>query len=124
MRVLTNKLLECLFVGLFCYQFSLSIRKWFQSRTDYRSTIVDVEKIQYPTISVCTKFTFKDKTVMPKLFENVSLVDKKKLALDNIWKKEEVFNFVSHPGMFGMTYPCVTSNDGTDLGKPCYFPFR
>ena len=64
------------------------------------------------------------KKFLPKLFENGSLAYKKKLAMENIWSKSEVFHFVSHPGMFGMAYPCVTTNDGSDPGKPCYFPFR
>ena len=121
MKILVNNVLMFLFFGLFCYQMSRSVRKWFNSRTDYGITRVDVDKIQFPSISVCTKLTLKDKEVTPRLFGNASLTEKKKLALDNIWRKNEVFQFVSHPGIFGMTYPCVTFNDGVDPGKPCHF---
>ena len=82
---------------------SKSVTKWFNSRTDYHTTRVDVEKIQFPSISVCTKFTLKGKEVTPKLVGNTSLNEKKKIALDNMWKKNEVFQFVNHPGMLGMT---------------------
>ena len=124
MKILANKVLMFLFFGLFCYQMSKSVRKWFNSRTDYGITRVDVDKIQFTSISVCLKFTFKDKEVTPTLFGNASPTEKKQLALDNIWRKNEVFQFVSHPGIFGMTYPSVTSNDVLDPGKPCHFPFR
>ena len=124
MKVLAHKLLMCLYVGLFSYELSLSIRKWFLGRTKYVSNVVDVEKIQYPSMSICKRVTFNGKEILPKLFENGSLAYKKKLAMENIWSKSEVFHFVSHPGMFGMAYPCVTTNDGSDPGKPCYFPFR
>ena len=124
MKILVNNVLMFLFFGLFWYQMSKSVRKWFNSRTDYGITRVDVDKIQFPSISVCSKFTLKDKEVTPTLFGIATPTEKKQLALDNIWRKNEVFQFVSHPGIFGMTYPCVTSNDGLDPGKPCHFPFR
>ena len=124
MKVYAQKLLVCFFLGLFSFLFSQSIQKYIRGETSYRSDYVDIEKIQYPSISVCKKYTFEGTITSKNLFTNISLADKKKIALDNIWNKSEVFHFVNHPGMFRMTYPCLTTNDGTDPGKPCYFPFR
>ena len=120
---LACKFLLCLILGMFCYMFSCSIKKWFSARTGYDSSVIDVENIQYPSISVCKNYALNRVDILPKLFANGTLSYKKKLAMDNIWEKSEVFHFVSHPGMFGMTFPCLT-DDGTDPGKPCYFPFR
>ena len=111
-------------LGLFFYIFSISLAKWFNSRTAVDRLVIDIENIQYPSISVCKSFAANSPDILPRLFENGSLDMKKKIAMNNIWKKNEVFHFLSHPGMFGMEFPCVTTIDGTDPGKPCFFPFR
>ena len=110
---------------MFSYYISQSVIRFFDGRTTYYSSVVDVEQVQYPSISVCSKNTFRENNVTDVLLStNVSFNDKKMLALETIWKKSEVFYFVSHPGISGMRYPCVTLNDGTDHGKPCHFPIR
>ena len=114
----------CHFV-MFSYYIFQSVKRYFHGRTTYHSSVVNVEQVQYPSISVCSKNTFRGNNVTDVLLSNnVSFNDKKMLALENIWKKNELFYFLSHPGISGMRYPCVTLNDGTDPGKPCHFPIR
>ena len=76
----------------------------------------------YPSVSVCKKYTF-DKN-LNYLFDkdSVNLTEVKELVIENSWNIEEVFYFMSHPSMLGMTFPCTTMLDGTDPGKPCVFP--
>ena len=125
MKYLVQKLLGCFYFGVFAYYIYFSIEKYLQGRTKYVSHVDDAEQVQYPSISVCPKYTFKEATVTTDLMStNMSLNEKKRLALENIWKKEEVFHFLSHPGIRGLRFPCVTRNDGTDPGKPCHFPIR
>jgi hypothetical protein len=120
----THKFLACFFFGIFCYQISKSIQKYIKRSTILQSTLDEKEEIQYPSISVCTKYMFKHGSISKQLNSNKSLNEKKMLVLNSVWNKSEVFHFVNHPGMLGLKYPCVTSNDGTDPGKPCSFPFR
>ena len=124
MKIPIQILLACFYFGIFCYQISLSIQKYLKRSTILQSTLVEEEEVQYPSISVCTKYMFKNGPIAKQLFSNKSLTEKKMLVLNSVWNKSEVFNFVNHPGMLGLRYPCVTSNDGTDPGKPCSFPFR
>ena len=85
----------------------------------------DVEELLYPSISICKKYTFADKRTMWRLINDtgLSLMEKKEMALRDIWDRMKVFHFVTHPGMLNMTFPCITTNDGTDPGRLCSFPF-
>ena len=123
MKVPVQKLLACFYFGIFAYQISISILKYHSGRTLYQSNLKEALEIQYPSISVCTKYTFKHGQLTTQLFSNISLTEKKMLVLNSIWNKTEVFHFVNHPDMFDMRYPCVSRNDGSDPGKPCSFPF-
>ena len=98
---------------------STSIEKYLAAKTDYDATTIDVDEIQYPSISVCRKYAMDNIDAFPKLLTNDSLTSKKKLVLENIWGIDDVFHFVSHPGIFGLKCPCLTTNEGTDPGKPC-----
>ena len=78
----------------------------------------------YPSVSVCKKYTFEKN--LNYLFDkdSVNLTEVKELVIENSWNVEEVFYFLTHPSMLGMTFPCTTRLDGTDPGKPCMFPVR
>ena len=83
--------------------------------TKYETNFVESRKVLYPSVSICTKYTFKSATVNREMFaENKSLEEQKSFVMGKIWKKDEVFTFVNHPGIFGLSFPCVTLNDGTD----------
>ena len=118
------KVVLCLVVAMFFYTFYGSIEKWHSGRTSFASNVIEVERILYPSITVCKKYALNSNEVMSKLFADVSLEEKKKLVLENMWNITDVFHFMNHPGMFGLVFPCVTADDGTDPGKPCSFPFH
>ena len=124
MKIPIQKLLACFYFGIFCYEISISIEKYLKRSTIFHTTVEEEEEVKYPSISVCAKYMSKHGSIAKQLDSNKSLTEKKMLVLNSVWNKSEVFHFVSHPGMLGLRYPCVTSNDGTDPGKPCSFPFR
>ena len=83
--------------------------------------IIDVNQIQYPSVSVCVQNTFK-KSLDGILF-NRTLIKAENLAKENVWKRNETFYFVNHPTVKTNGYPCFTTRDSVDQGKPCSFPF-
>ena len=125
MQVPLHKILLLFYLGLFLYFISTSLVKYFRGTSTYITKLDDATLIQYPSISVCTRYTSKkDPFNKATLYSNLSLNENKKLVSENIWNKSEVFYFVNHPGMLDMRFPCVTINDADDPGKPCSFPFR
>ena len=126
MTVPVHKLLLLFYLGLFCYFISQSVIKVLNGDIMYTTNLKDESYIQYPSISVCTKYTSREKVSQTEahLYSNKSLNENKKLISKSIWNKSEVFYFVNHPDMLGMRFPCVTMDDGDDPGMPCTFPFR
>ena len=125
MKFFFGKLILVFYLGLFCFFIHLSIDKYMRGSTKFEMDFVESKKLLYPSVSICPKYTFKSATVNREMFaENKSLEEQKSFVMGKIWKKDEVFNFVNHPGIFGLSFPCVTLNDGTDPGKPCHFPYR
>ena len=125
MKQFIPKFLGCFYFAVFCYYIHLSIVKYMKSATKSESEFVEDDIVQFPSLSVCPKYTFKETSVTRKLLiSNESVGQKINLVRENIWKKDDVFYFVNHPGIFGPGFPCVTLNDGTDPGNPCSFPVR
>ena len=128
MAVPVQRLLLLFYLVLFSYFISKSVIKLLRGDTVYVTNMEDATFIQYPSISVCTKYTSKILSYpiadTNKLYTNKSLNENKELISESIWNKSEVFYFVNHPSMLGMRFPCITINDGDDPGKPCKFPFR
>ena len=111
-----------LLLSLFLWQCSISIMKYTSYKTSFFTTLFEEEMVLYPSVSVCKKYTFEK--YLNYLFDkdSVNLTEVKELVIENSWNIEEVFYFMSHPSMLGMTFPCTTMLDGTDPGKPCVFP--
>ena len=125
MKYFFGKLILAFYLGLFCFFIHLSINKYMKGTTKFETNFVESKELLYPSVSVCPKYTFKSPTVNRAIFkENKSLEEQKMFVMGKIWKKDEVFHFVNHPGIFGLSFPCVTLIDGTDPGKPCHFPLR
>ena len=83
-----------------------------------------MKEVQYPSISVCVEYAFK-KYLEEEIFNPSlpSLNETEKLARENVRKKNETFFFVNHPSVKSNGYPCFTTKESTDPGKPCSFPF-
>ena len=121
-----NTILFLILFSLFIWQCSISIIKFLSKKTSFYTTIKSTDTIVYPSVSVCKKFTYEK--YLDDLFSNestTSIVELKKVVVENSWDLEEVFYFLTHPQVYdGLTFPCTTKLDGTDPGKPCMFPFK
>ena len=109
---------------LFFWECSLSTIKFLSGKTSYFNTIKDMERLLYPSVTVCKKYTFDD--YLDNMFFNkpINLTEIKQVAIKYSWDIEEVFYFLTHPNMLDLNFPCTTKPDGTDPGKPCVFPFK
>ena len=120
-----NFFIFILLLGLFIWQLTLSIFKYLSWKTSFYNTVAEEETNLYPSVTVCKKYTFD--SYLDYMFQDTtssSADDIKKAVLENSWGVEEVFYFFTHPGMFGLRYPCTTMIDGSDPGKPCEFPYK
>ena len=80
--------------------------------------------MQYPSVTVCVEFTFK-KYIDEKIYSNnISLEETESLIKKNIWKRNETFYFVNQKSNIREDFPCMTTSESADPGKPCSFPFR
>ena len=71
-------LFKCLVLGVFFFMCSTSIQKYLAGKTYFDATTVDVDEIQYPSISVCRKYAMDNIDAFAKLLTNDSLTSKKK----------------------------------------------
>ena len=81
----------------------------------------DPDKILYPSVTLCKKYTFDeyiDETFKEESTNLTYVQDKVDL---NTWPIERLFYFFSHPGQLELRFPCTTGLGGTDPGKPCVF---
>ena len=127
MRFFFKETLTFFYVCVFSSQIFESLKTYLTGKTEFKTQIKSGYKIQYPSVSVCPRYTYKDIQIDVQLNTvNVSTSIIKDLVRKNIWTKDDVFYFVNHPGMFNDSgdFPCTTINDGTDPGKPCHFPFK
>ena len=84
----------------------MSIKKFMKGTTKFETSFVESKELLYPSVSVCPKYTFKSTTVNREILDqNKSLEEQKNFVMEKIWKKEEVFYFVNHPGIFGLRFP-------------------
>ena len=85
---------------------------------------VEVQLMQYPSVTVCVEFTFK-KYIDEKIYStNFSLKETESLIKENFWKKNETFYFVNQKSNTREDFPCMTTSESSDPGRPCSFPFK
>ena len=60
---------------------------------------------------------------MDNELSSASIKVAEKLAKENVWRRNETFYFVNHPTVKTNGFPCMTTRDSMDAGKPCSFPF-
>ena len=83
----------------------------------------EVSLIQYPSVSVCTEYTFK-KYIDEEILSNLSMSETKNLVKSVLWKRNETFYFVNQKFENRSEFPCMTISESKDPGRPCSFPFR
>ena len=111
-----------IFVLLFCAILFRSGLKYSKRNTSFQKTTVNEEKLLYPSVSICKKYTFDDYIDEDLINPTVTLSQKQNLIRNNSWLRSRALFFLGHAGMLGLTYPCLTTMGGTDSAKLCSFP--
>ena len=113
MRVVLTILLASCFAAMIL----ISVQKQWSGETWVKNEVIEVEKVLYPSVSVCRKYPFNTdlSPALTDLSGNFSTVAKLSLAMDNVWQKEKLFYFVNHPGTTNDTFPCAVFG-GSDAG--------
>ena len=78
--------------------------------------------MQYPSVTVCVDSTYKI-YIDELLYSNATLAETENIVKSNIWKRKETFYFVNQKYKNKDDFPCMTSSESNDPGKPCSFPF-
>ena len=80
--------------------------------------------IWYPSVTVCKEYIFDDYQDHEQAGLNVEEDQLMQYLHDHTWSREQLFYFVTHAKMFdNRSFPCTTSEGGSDPGKPCSFPY-
>ena len=81
-----------------------------------------VATLQFPSVSVCVEYSFK-KYIDGVILRNETNLEKaEKLIKLNVWKRNETFYFVNHKYPVFGDFPCMTTSESPDRGRPCNFP--
>ena len=121
LSLISKYFIYLIFVSLFLWICHSSFLKFKVGRKSSELRRIEVKNLQYPSVSVCVENTVK-------IYENF-LTDEftfeqtKSLIKENVWKRNETFFFVNQPSAKTKGYPCMTTKDSSDPGKPCNFPF-
>ena len=84
---------------------------------------VELALMQYPSVTVCIDSTFKT-YIDDLLYSNSTLAETENLVKARIWKRNETFYFVNQKFNTKDGYPCMTTSESIDPGRPCAFPFH
>ena len=85
MKVPVKKVFFLFYLGLFLFFISQSVIKFFNRSTVYISNLKDEVTIQYPSVSVCPRYTSKNGSIASFLSSNATLTEKKKKIFESIW---------------------------------------
>ena len=99
-----------------------AVKKMTSTRTDMDEKVKHVDKIVYPSITVCKRYTYDNRGTTERMIlkDTISLPQKKEAVREATWNRSQLFHFMNHPGMLNLTFPC-TSQNGEDPVKPCLF---
>ena len=111
-----------IFLLLFCVILFQSGIKYSKRNTSFQKTTVNKEKLLYPSVSICKKYTFDNYIDEELLNSTFTLSEKQELIRNNSWLRSRAIFFLGHAGMLGLSYPCLTTVGGTDSAKLCSFP--
>ena len=88
----------------------------------YFCSKIDAQVLQYPSVSVCIEYTFKT-YLDDEISKNNSLKKIEALVKDNVWKRNDTVYFLNQRNSKIADYPCLTTSESSDAGRPCSFPF-
>ena len=101
-----------------------SILKYVKEDKGVYITFSEIEKVQYPSVTICKRQAFNEKLNDLVHDDDTPIEVIEAAILENVTKKKDIFYFVSHPNMTKSEHPCLTTKNSVDPGKPCIFPFK
>ena len=113
--------LLCVLFAAFMYELVISLMKYSHMNTGFHISSWHQEEVLYPSLTVCKKPTFGE-YIDDQILNASEFSTLQSLVSSHAWTREQVFYFLSHPRMLGLSYPCTTTWGGVEPGKPCSFP--
>ena len=113
-----KSLLKIFYISLLFFVCHQSWTKYKTGRTSTEIRKNHIEKVQYPSVTVCVEYALK-KFVDISNQSNLSYIETKNLIKENIWNRNETFFFVNQASNIYPGYPCITSKGSYDPGRPC-----
>ena len=115
------KIILLILLAFFCRQCYLSLKKYYERKTTFSMKEVRREEQQYPSVTICPSLPLKKK-------DGVKNIPMSPEAIEVLIKREhktinDTFYFVNHPSKSNPGFPCMTTKNSFDPGKPCHFPF-
>ena len=117
-----NGLCLLILFAIFLWETISAILKYSEKKTIASTYFTDDGFILFPSITVCKKYLMGPNAIQ---LGNISMPIEAKVDRlhRNIWRRNEVFYFFSHPNMYNLSFPCTSvEGRGTTPGKPCSFP--
>ena len=111
-------------VTIFIVSAKHSFMKYNRDEKSVYITFSEVEKVQYPSVTVCKKRAFDMKIDNLVHDDKTPIEDIEVAVKETVTKKKDIFYFVSQPNMTNSKHPCMTTKNSLDPGKPCFFPFK
>ena len=127
-----HKFISLILFALFLYTCIFSLAKYNAKMTSVSISEVRKELQKYPSVTVCPSMAIKpgkmDRKTSSILYSNklANYSPEKFLETLRISYKNmnDTFYFVNQKTLSRHGFPCMTTKNSFDPGKPCHFPFK
>ena len=97
--------LHIVMVTSFIFSAHKSFMKYNREEKGISITFSEVEKVQYPSVTVCKRQVFDEKIDYIVLDDTTQIEDIEVAIKEDVTKKTDIFYFVSHPSMTESKHP-------------------
>ena len=97
------------FAALFLITTYESYEKFRSNRKSEEDLKQEVEEVDYPSVTVCVEYTFKNAIDGILSSRNSTFPEIERLVRQNTWDRGETFYFVDHPSTQKPGFPCMTT---------------
>ena len=85
---------------------------------------ISINTVEYPSVSTCIRAPKMNKIFGKFTKEHDIPFGKfKHFVQENVFKRNETFYFVNQASSVDSGFPCMSTEESFDSGKPCSFPF-
>ena len=115
-------LVKVLCILLFFWVCPKSWAKFRSGRESSDIRQIDIQEVQYPSVSVCVENALKSVVDITHQ-SNLSFDETSYLVKKSVWKRNETFFFVNQPSIASQGHPSMTTKESQNPGRPCSFPY-